>query len=267
MEIPCGGCIGCRLDRAAEWQARLVHESKLHPVNSFITLTYSPECLPRDGSLVKKHFQDFMKRLRKSHGGTIRYFVCGEYGDRDNRPHYHAIIFGHDWADKRHCSTGSRGDKLYKSAVLDRQWGLGQCWIGNVSADSCGYVARYIMKKVTGDQAKEHYERVNLNTGEIVQLLPEYINMSTKPSIGHDFYQRFKNEILDQDSVLLKGKKRKVPRAYDRLTEKEDPFLLEHIKFQRQKSAYLRRADNTDERLKVREEVKKATIKTLSRNL
>lgn len=88
-----------------------------------------------------------MKRLRKNTGCPIRYFVCGEYGDTNGRPHYHAIIFGYDWPDKRRHSSGSRGDALYTSKKLDEQWSHGACYIGNVSPDSCGYVARYVMKK------------------------------------------------------------------------------------------------------------------------
>lgn len=267
MEIPCRHCIGCRLDRAAEWQGRLIHESKMHPLNSFITLTYNNANLPKDGSLNKKHFQDFMKRLRFNTGCPIRYFVCGEYGETTNRPHYHAIIFGYDWPDKRRYSSGSKGDPLYRSEKLNEQWGLGDCYIGAVTPESCGYVARYVMKKVTGELAEEHYRVVNTTTGEVHDLLPEYINMSTRPAIGRNFYEKFKDEIIRQDSILIRGKKRKVPRYYDKLTGKEDPYLLEELKYLRSEQAKSRADDNTDARLAVREEVKKAQIKTLKRTL
>jgi len=267
MDIPCGGCIGCRLDRAAEWQTRLIHESKMHPLNCFLTCTYDDVHLPPGGTLVKKHFQDFMKRLRKHTNGGIRFFACGEYGDTTRRPHYHAIIFGYDFGDKRKYSKGSRGDYLYNSNTLNQLWGLGNCLIGAVSPDSCGYVARYIMKKVRGQMADEHYKNVDTRTGEIIPILPEYIHMSTRPAIGLNFYEKFKDEITQSDFVLVKGKKRKTPRYYDKRLEQENPELHEDIKFLRTQKALTRKADNTDERLAVREEVKLATIKPLKRNL
>lgn len=267
IDIPCGGCIGCRLDRAAEWQARLIHESKTHVLSCFLTLTYDDQHLPLGGTLVKKHFQDFMKRLRKSTGGGIRFFACGEYGETTRRPHYHALIFGHDFADKRQYSKGAKGDVLYNSQVLNQLWGHGNCLIGAVSPDSCGYVARYIMKKVRGQLAEEHYKNVDTKTGEIIPILPEYIHMSTRPAIGLNFYEKFKDEIIQSDFVLVKGKKRKTPRYYDKRLKQENPDLYEEIKFVRSQKALDRKADNTDQRLADREEVKLASIKPLKRNL
>lgn len=267
MDIPCGNCLGCRLDRSAEWQTRLIHESKTHVLNCFLTLTYRNEDLPPGGTLVKKHFQDFMKRLRKHTNGGIRFFACGEYGDENRRPHYHAIIFGYDFGDKKHYKKTRSGDVLYTSKLLDKLWGYGDCSIGSVSPDSCGYVARYIMKKITGQLAGEHYKNVDTKTGEIVSILPEYIHMSTRPAIGLNFYEKYKDEITQSDFVVVKGKKRKTPRYYDKRLEKENPERHEDVKFLRSQNALKRAADNTDERLAIREEVKRATISPLKRNL
>ena len=122
VDIPCGQCIGCKLERSKNWAIRCVHEASLHQDNSFITLTYNDEYLPENGQLVKKDYQDFMKRLRKQHG-KVRYYYCGEYGnqyDEDGeqitktyivngkekqvptigRPHFHACLFGMDFPDK-----------------------------------------------------------------------------------------------------------------------------------------------------------------------
>lgn len=94
-QVPCGQCIGCRLAHSRDWATRCMHEAHMHESSSFITLTYSPEHLPENGSLVRKHFTDFLKRLRKALGSVkIRYFGCGEYGSKLERPHYHAIIVG-----------------------------------------------------------------------------------------------------------------------------------------------------------------------------
>ena len=89
--VPCGTCIGCRLDRAREWAIRCYHESKCHVFNSFITLTYSDEKLPPRSELVKSDLQKFFKRLRDK-GYVFRYFACGEYGPLHGRPHYHLLL-------------------------------------------------------------------------------------------------------------------------------------------------------------------------------
>jgi len=92
--VPCGQCIGCRLEKSRQWAIRCVHESKCHDDNIFVTLTYNNENLPKDGSLCLADLQKFMKRLRKKYGAGIRYFACGEYGEKLKRPHYHVCIFG-----------------------------------------------------------------------------------------------------------------------------------------------------------------------------
>lgn len=272
LEVPCGGCVGCRIDRSRQWALRLMHESKLHEHNCFLTLTYSDLHLPKDGSLVKKHFQDFMKRLRRRHarangGAKIRYYMCGEYGDKDGRPHYHAILFGVNFSDARAHSKGSNGDQLYSSKLLDEIWSHGYCLIGSVTPESCGYVSRYIMKKVTGDLAEDHYRRVDFFTGECVDLLPEYNDMSRRPGIGLDFFKKYESDFFPRDTAVMKGKEFPVPKYYDRQLEKSDPELLAELKQVRIARALKKAADNTTARLKVREEVQKSRISTLKRKL
>ena len=96
VDVPCGQCIGCRLERSRQWAVRCMHEASLYENNCFITLTYNEDHIPSDGSLKKDHFQKFMKRLRKKFGAGIRFFHCGEYGAELSRPHYHAILFNFD---------------------------------------------------------------------------------------------------------------------------------------------------------------------------
>ena len=86
VTVPCGQCIGCRLERSRQWAIRCTHEASLWEKNCFITLTYNDENLPKDGSLDVTHFQKFMKRLRKKHGAGIRFYHCGEYGDKFGFP-------------------------------------------------------------------------------------------------------------------------------------------------------------------------------------
>jgi hypothetical protein len=272
LEVPCGGCVGCRLDRSRQWSLRLMHESKLHDLKCFLTLTYDDFHLPANGSLVKAHPVGFLKRLRRRHafhndGAKLRYYLCGEYGDENGRPHYHIILFGCDFADKRPHSKNSRGDQRYRSDMLDEVWGHGLCDIGSVTAESCGYVSRYIMKKVNGDLAADHYTRVDPLTGEIFNLQPEYNAMSLKPGIGLNFYEKFKSDFYPRDNAVMKGKLFPVPKYYDRQLEKSDPDLLLDLKELRAERALTRQADSTPSRLKVRREVLLSRISTLKRSL
>lgn len=272
LEVPCGNCIGCRLDRSRQWTIRLLHESKLHDINCFLTLTYDDLNLPQWGTLVKKHPQDFLKRLRKHHakhnnGAKLRYYLVGEYGDETNRPHYHLILFGCGFADRRPHSKGTNGDQLYTSKTLDRLWSHGNCYIGNVSPESCGYVARYIMKKMNGDRAQDHYARIDPQTGEVFDLQPEYNSMSLKPGIGLRFYEKYQSDFYPRDNACMKGKLFPVPKYYDRQLEKTDPALLAELKDARVERSLKKQADNTTARLLVREEVQKSRIKSLKRSL
>ena len=117
LKVPCGRCIGCRLERSRQWAIRCLHESKSHEDNCFITLTYDDEHLPRDRSLDVKVFQDFIKRMRKK-VGKFRYFHCGEYGEKEFRPHFHACIFGYDFPDKKFLKRTKTGSNLYRSDSL-----------------------------------------------------------------------------------------------------------------------------------------------------
>lgn len=209
---------------------RCVHEAQMHEENSFLTLTYAPEHLPSDGSLDVVHFQQFMKRLRKNQSGkTIRFFHCGEYGDLNGRPHYHALIFGHDFKDKEVVSVNKQGQKLYGSEALKKLWPWGHSSIGTVTFQSAGYCARYVVKKITGEAAKEHYERVDQETGEITRLKPEYTTMSRRPGIGKDWFEKYGSDVYPNDYVVIDGKKHPPPRYYDKLLTDQNPDLMEQI--------------------------------------
>jgi hypothetical protein len=239
----------------------MVHESKLHEKNCFITLTYNEEHRPR--GLVKRDFQLFMKRLRKHYRGErIRFFHCGEYGDLLKRPHYHAILFGIDF-DDRYPWRVCNGHTSYRSPTLEKLWTLGLSEIGNVTFESCAYVARYALKKITGSYANEHY--ADRLTGEI--LPPEYVTMSRRPGIAADWYKRFKSDAYPSDFLIVRGAKVTPPKFYDRLLEKENPELYEKIKKRRRANARIREQDNDSFRLPVKESCAEARIKLLRRTL
>lgn len=266
MSLPCGNCIGCRLEYSRQWAIRCVHEAQLHEQNTFITLTYNPESLPFDGSLNKKHFQDFMKRLRKNSHSKIRYYHCGEYGEKLGRPHYHACLFGYEFTDLQFYKETPTGEKLYTSPFLEKTWGKGYCVIGELTFQSAAYVARYIMKKINGKNADDHYTTYDDADNPWV-MQKEYTTMSRKPGIASGFYDLYKKQIFFRDSVTFKGREMKPPRYYSQRYEIDQPEHLEIIKANRISEMKRHAHDNTAARLKQRETVKSAQIAQLPRPL
>lgn len=269
MIVPCGQCVGCRLERSRMWAVRCVHEASLHKRNCFITLTFDDAHLNSDRTLVKRDFQLFMKRLRKSFPkDRIRYFHCGEYGEKFSRPHHHACLFGFDFSDKVLWSV-REGVKLYRSPTLESIWSNGYCTIGDVTFESAAYVARYILKKVTGDFNKrmERYAvRVDFETGELICRLPEYVTMSRRPGIAHDWISKYGSDVYPDDFVVIRdGIKVKPPKYYDAIYD-ENGGDLDHVKSARKSRAYERKEDNTDARLDVKEQVLKLRINKLKRS-
>lgn len=266
LTVPCGQCLGCRLERSRQWAVRLLHEKTQHDLAVFVTLTYDDDHLPEDGSLHKEHFQLFMKRLRKRHGAQIRYFHCGEYGEQGRRPHYHAILFGIDFADRKLHSTNGSGNKLYSSDTLAKTWGHGFCLIGDVTFESAAYVARYVVKKVTGEMAESHYRHV-LPDGEVVNLEPEYVTMSRDPPIGGGWFDKFASDVFPADRVVINGKECQPPRIYRKLLEKRDEQMAKVLKYRRIARANEHQDDQTTARLIVRHTCKAAQVNLYKRTL
>lgn len=267
LQIPCGQCIGCRLERSRQWAMRCVHEASLWDFNCFVTLTYDDDHLPLNGSLVKADHQKFIKRLRdRLDYPPMKYYMCGEYGETYGRPHYHFILFGIDFADKLLFKTTQSGHKLYTSALLDDIWGLGHCQIGSVTFDSAAYVARYIMKKMTGPKAFDAYNVVDPSTGEVLhELLPEYNDMSRASGVGREWFEKFRKDTYPRDYTTMNGVKVRPPRYYDKRFEMDDPLLLAWIKHKRKLKALSHADDNTPDRLAVRELVTKGKVSRLNR--
>jgi len=267
LRLPCSRCIGCRLERSRQWAIRCVHEASLYEDNCFITLTYSPKYLPVDGSLNVRHFQLFMKRLRKRFGEGIRFFHCGEYGEKYRRPHYHAIIFNLDFHDK-YLWKENNGYKLYRSPTLEALWPYGHSSVGSATFESAAYVARYILKKVTGDDASNHYVgSVDFDTGECSVLKPEYTTMSRRPGIASAWFDKFQSDVYPSDTVALRGREMRPPRFYDGRFELTDPEEFESLKVRRKASMEVLKGDSTEPRLLSRLKGKMKSVSLLLRNL
>lgn len=218
MRVPCGKCIECLLERARDWSIRCLHESKMHQQNSFITLTYSDDHIPKDRKLNHTHFQLFMKKLRKEYGEGIGFFMCGEYGEQTARPHYHACLFGVDFEDKVKYGENYLGDQLWTSKKLDHLWGMNDPdrqpnKIGAVTQKSAGYVARYVMKK-QGEGAGKAYQK-----------------MSRKNAIGKSYIEKWYKDIFINargSIILIDGTKSKIPRYYEKWLLKNHPEIWKH---------------------------------------
>lgn len=261
LDLPCGQCIGCRLERSRRWAVRIMHEAQMHERSSFLTLTYDEESVPGDKGLCVEHFQKFMKKLRKQSAQKLRFFHCGEYGEETGRPHYHACLFGEDFANDRvPYRKTARGDVLFNSPTLSRIWGHGHAVIGELTFESAAYVARYCLKKITGEGAEEHYGGRK----------PEYVTMSRRPGIGAGWFSKYRAEAYPSDSVVMRAREMLPPPYYDLLLEKADPDLYARVKRERSRTAKLlgESEDSRSRRLMDRETVKKETIKnTLRRSV
>ena len=288
IPIPCGRCIGCRLETAKEWALRCTHEAQLHKHNQFVTLTYSPEHMPENAGLKHSDVQKFMKRLRKGLKQKIRYFMCGEYGNicvkhggwidepvdnkpqckvcRTGRPHYHLVMFNLHLPD-RYLWYVRDGYRYYRSPTIEKYWHLGSSEVSDVSFQSAGYVARYSLKKQTGKRKKQTYGIIKDGVITEEQIPQPYTRMSLRPGIGYDWYQKYKSDLFPHDyAVTPDGRQMAVPTYYRNLLKEEDPELAEQLREARLEKAKAN-PDNTEARLEARNTCKEAQASRLKRNL
>lgn len=208
-----------------------------------------------------------MKRLRKRvKPQRVRFYHCGEYGEKYFRPHYHACLFNFDFPDKKLYKM-ENDLPLYNSEMLAELWPYGFGVIGAVTFQSAAYVARYIMKKINGREAPDHYERFDVQTGEVFQLKPEYTTMSRRPGIGRGWFEKYSSDVYPSDFVVVAGRKMRSPKYYDTQYELLYPSDFEKIRSRRVRRAKTHASDNTPARLKVRETVQQAQLGRLPRNL
>lgn len=222
----CGQCSGCRVEYTRQWAMRCVAEMGNSMKAVFLTLTFDPFHLPSNNSISKEFIKTWLKNLRERiryhYNETIRFYCCGEYGEKKGRPHYHAIIFGFDFPDKQLWSK-KKGQLLYISKFLQDAWFFGWHTIGQVTMESCQYVAQYVLKKFTSKddrKVKEHYG----------DREPEFHHMSRMPGIGAEFFNDFWNDMYPKDKFTFKGKQLRPPSYFDYLLKKNHPELYEQVK-------------------------------------
>lgn len=257
MSVPCGGCIGCRLERSQMWALRARHESSCWENNVFLTLTYEDGKVPPFGFLDPKHPRIFIKALRdhlyrskyspNSAENPIRYFGCGEYGSQRRRPHYHLLLFNVRFDDRERY-----GRDTYTSRLVSDLWEFGSHLCGDVTPQSCSYTAGYATKKLTDPLPSQVVDTV---TGEILDRPREFPMMSLKPAIGQLWYDKYKSE-LRNGYCVVDGKQVAVPRLYRKKFAVDDPRGFEKMQWmQFQETSKHDPADRSEARLAVREEV------------
>lgn len=258
VTVPCGSCLGCRADQAKDWALRLLHESEVqtHPDASwFLTLTYAPEHLPENGTLVVEHISSFIKKLRKRSLNRVSYYAVGEYGDQTSRPHYHAVLCGPRFLDRRELSYRN-GAPVYCSATVSSLWPFGNHELTSLTPGGCAYVAGYVRKKVKKRHEEEEYLRVDPSTGELVTLLPEFSRMSRRPGIARAWIEKYWQDVYPRDFTLWQGRPMKPPRYYDKWMEANQPHIMEEVRYQR----WLDSETIGDEKLIMKEKIHRARL-------
>lgn len=307
LKVPCGQCIGCRMDYSRQWAIRCVLEAQQWEHNWFVTLTYSDEfvplnthcvCDPDTGevmdekytmTLVPDDLKNYIKRLRKYFKQQydfdgIRFYACGEYGPKNMRPHFHLILFNCPLPEgdlKLHHT--SNGYCYYESKILQKAWQkrmdidgqsvrvpMGFVQVCDFSYESASYVARYMLKKHKGFDA-DFYEKAG--------IAPEFTRCSRRPGIAYKYFEEHKDQIYDFDQINLPGAKGKVikahpPAYFDRLFDVDNPEELSIIKDKRKDRAVrsmqeqLAKTDLSEqEYLAVKEANFRERIKKLKRSL
>lgn len=233
VPIPCGKCIGCRLDHSRQWAVRLMLELEYSCSGYFVTLTYDDDNirLVHDnvnghlhGTLLKRDLQLFMKRLRKKFGNGIRFYASGEYGSATFRPHYHLALFNLPELNLIFFKKSPLGQFYYLSPDISECWNLGHVLVGELNFNSSSYISRYVTKKLDGE----------LDIYSPLGIVPPFSLMSRKPGIARQYYDDHYSDIYDTDTIYLStpkgGRKLKPPRYFDKLLENDDPVLFNSVR-------------------------------------
>lgn len=177
IEVPCGKCFECKKEYARKWAFRCLFEAEDHPVTSFLTLTYDDAHLPGDKCVQVHELQKFFYRLR-ARGFKFRYVACGEYGERNGRPHYHVLGFGLDFEDLTPWRGGNYPS--FRSSTLEQVWPFGHSEVSlpRSVSDVANYIAGYIMKGYGIEKG--------------------FLTMSRKPGIGFDRMLKILEDNPDQ---------------------------------------------------------------------
>lgn len=226
IKVPCGKCIGCRIDYSRSWADRMTYHSfGKEGISYFFTLTYDDDHLDElehsdNYDLYALNYDDmtlFIKRLRKRFPDmSLDYYYSGEYGDNSFRPHFHMIVYNLLIPDLQFWKLNDNGDPLYSSAIIENLWGKGFVCIGDFSWRNSAYTASYVEKKRDGRALCEY---------TAVGLTPEKCRCSRRPGIAHDFYvdnyhDIWLNEGMSVSRDVNSSGHLGIPRYFRKLAEK-----------------------------------------------
>lgn len=279
IDIPCGHCIGCRLDYGKAWAARVLCELQTQPKGSsswFVTFTYDEGNVQYSGkrfgefipqTLCRDDWTRFMKRLRKAVAPErIRFFCAGEYGDTTFRPHVHAILFNLSIPDLEPFRLID-GHVYYISDWLQKIWSHGQVLIGEVTAETAAYTARYCVKKAF-DSISDDYEYLGIE--------PEFVSMSRRPGIGKTWLDCNFEDVLKHPVINLSsensGNAFAIPRYFmvklSESTQQNNRFVDELKKHKRKVMMQRRKIEDSlcnKSYLERLEDLERVRIKSLKR--
>lgn len=240
LQLPCGGCLGCRKAQAQAWTLRCLLESQDHERSIFTTLTYDGGSLPP--TLQRRDIQLFYKRLRKRVKQKIRHFTCGEYGEQNNRPHYHSIIFGASLED---------------TDRINLAWAQGHTKTESVTPRRIAYTAGYVAKKYFVPKWITD-EYVDYTTGEIYEWQQPFLQMSRRPGIGNSARRHTQSW---RDFAVLNGTRIPVPKylhsAWEEIATTDEKEERDYEKYLRS----LTKERMTAQQLAASEEIAKAANK------
>lgn len=292
--IPCGNCIGCRLEYSREWANRGYLETKSWKQNWFVTITYDDENMTTleetkdqneitywnngtwNGTLVPKELTQFIKNVRqimkrKYNEDNIRFMACGEYGEEGQRPHYHIIFFNLNLPTDTFFEPKIINKETYfRNKIIEQAWTKGISNISEATWNNIAYTARYITKKVNGKTSSEHYA----SKGQT----KEFLRVSRAPGIGRYYYDEKKEEIYKNDEIIIVNKEgaisTKPPKYFDKLYEKDNPEHWKEIKAKRIRMAKMnaKLEDQTHSltrlnHLAIKERTKASKVQTLKRSM
>lgn len=276
--LRCRRCLGCRSDRARDLSLRAQHEAQHVGCSSFLTLTYSDEHLPHDakglrpehdryvltrpqvvrpygGSLRRRDYELFLKRLRErlrlEFGARVRAYGVGEYGGRTVRPHYHVCLFGFDFlADRVPAGKSKMGHPMFSSKLLDESWGLGKCWLNLMGREVASYAAKYALKSLG-----PRYELRRLIDGRVVEVEPCFDSLPRGGgALGVPWLERYWSDVFPRGVVVLPGGvESPAPLAYMKRCKELQPEVYEAIREQREAEALKRLGEVMPQRLQARE--------------
>jgi len=215
----CRKCLSCQITKRQEWAMRCVFEAREHKENSFLTLTFSPENLPIHG-VETRDLQLFMKRLRKEiYPIKVKYVACGEYGEKLSRPHYHLLLFGYGFPDKKFFKRTRKGELIYRSEMLEKLWPFGHSSIGELNHKTASYVAGYVHKKFNAKFEDEIQHYAN-DTGTIQNK--EFIVCSK--GIGLGYFEKYQKQLYNHDYIIYEGRKFPLFEYYNRKFDNSKEF-------------------------------------------